>query len=126
MASTGQEEISLSVDETNALRAKLGLKPLNLGPSKRDGQDLPLAEPVSKSEDEKIKKEKEDQKRLADSISSGGGVLDVFGDSGSTEDWLSRQVKKVRESTEENDDSESSSNSSESEASSDSDDSNSK
>ena len=92
--SGNSQEISLSVDETNELRARLGLKPLVPGKSSRQNQ---VEEPVY-TEKEKHKEsdstEKEDGKRLLNEISSGGGVLDVFGDSVSLSDWLLESRKK--------------------------------
>ena len=105
----------MSLEEPNELRARLGLKPLRVESAEKTV--LLIAKAIPIKEDETVTKEKEEQKRLAESISTGGGVLDVFGESGSTEDWLVRQKKKLRETTEEPDDSESSSISSDDESS---------
>ena len=96
MANNGNEEISLSVEESNALRIKLGLKPLRIHAEGTNDSDLPILEPIVNAADERDALEKREVKRLADSLSSGGGVLDIFGDSCSTEDWLSQQKKKFR------------------------------
>ena len=111
------EEISLSVEETNALRVKLGLKPLKPKPDHSDDQRPPSPVPVAdilpgkKQPDDH---DKEDGKRLVHEMTSGGGVLDVFGDASSTTDWLTQHKKKLKTDAEENEshtDSESSSDS---------------
>ena len=110
MSASAQEEISLSVEETNALRAKLGLKPL--ADSQKKSGSLPEApqEPSKPVQDV----EKQEGKRMADALSSGGGVLDVFGADESTSDWLAKLPKRsqTQEASENHvDDSESSSDS---------------
>jgi hypothetical protein len=91
--STGtQEEISLSVEETNAIRAKLGLKPLHVTTKKSFGLPVVPEKPVEKV----IDTEKQEGKRMAEALTSGGGVLDVFGSDESPLNWLSKLPKRVQ------------------------------
>lgn len=74
------EEISLSVEESNALRKSLGLKPLRatkdkLLESKGEPELYVAAKTVPiKSEDDDIA----NGRRLLETLSSGGGILDMF------------------------------------------------
>ena len=91
------EEITLNVDDTNALRIKLGLQPLHTSERENSKDErLPDLQMKPKVVDTKAEAEKEVGKRLVSDISSGGGVLDLFGDSGSTNDWLQSHAKKVK------------------------------
>lgn len=76
------DEISLSVEDTNAIRAKLGLKPLVVG---RDAPVRPdIADVIGSSKvdvvESKLEADKEEGKRLLDELTTGGGILDLFGD----------------------------------------------
>jgi U4/U6.U5 tri-snRNP-associated protein 1 len=98
--SNGQEEISLSVEETNALRAKLGLKPLCFGTADT-ARDSTFSVTVGTSNVHETPDsvDKEEGKRLVAQISSGGGVLDVLEASDSLAVWLQKQVKKPKVSS---------------------------
>lgn len=88
------EEISLSIDETNALRAKLGLKPLRMESAEsRQTGVLPTPPVTEQKLKQKEVSEKEDNKRLVSDLTGGGGVLDIFGDVDATADWVKRQRK---------------------------------
>lgn len=87
------EEISLSVDDTNALREKLGLKPLQIS---RDIEAIPEDTVVDrKTENEaKLDVEVNDGKRLVEELSSGGGILDLLDGSGSILDSIPTSAKR--------------------------------
>jgi hypothetical protein len=78
----GADEISLTVEETNRIRVKLGLKPLAV-----DTEAAGVAQIAKQSAPEdpakiarKLAEEKEEErtKRLRDEIMSGGSILDDF------------------------------------------------
>jgi hypothetical protein len=94
--SGNSQEISLSVEETNELRVRLGLKPLVPGKGFRPAQDEEAPHADKKEPEEPDSAEKEEGKRLLNEISSGGGVLDVFGDSAPLSDWLTESRKKAK------------------------------
>ena len=95
--SNGQEEISLSIEETNALRAKLGLKPLKLQSTGSASVRLVPVDKKPSNDDQKAdSSEKAEGKRLVAAISSGGGVLDVFGEGEGLGDWLRNQSKRPK------------------------------
>lgn len=98
--SNGQDEISLSIEETNALRASLGLKPLTVG-SADTARDATSSVRVGSSNVRETPDsvDKEEGKRLVAQISSGGGVLDVLEGSESLAAWLEQQVKKPKVSS---------------------------
>lgn len=91
------EEISLSVEETNSLRAKLGLKPLRIESTSEESREklgdhaTTSIQASSKNDDDR-----DEGKRLISEITSGGGVLDVLGDFSSTTDWLSKHKKRLK------------------------------
>ena len=89
------EEISLSVDDTNALREKLGLKPLQIS---RDIEAIPEDTVVDrKTENEaKLDVEVNDGKRLVEELSSGGGILDLLDESGSILDSIQTSAKRSK------------------------------
>lgn len=88
------EEISLSIEETNALRAKLGIKPLRIE-SAGSGQTgvLPWPPVTELKLNQKEVSEKEENKRLVSDLTGGGGILDIFGDVDAAADWVKRQRK---------------------------------
>lgn len=76
------EEVSLSIEETNALRKSLGMKPLVLEKSESKGSSTVLpkyVEPVPEKDPTKDQ-EVDEGKRLLDSLSSGKGILDMLND----------------------------------------------
>jgi hypothetical protein len=89
------DEISLSVEDTNAIRAKLGLKPLVVGrdsPAQQNIADIGSSSKVDVVES-KLEADKEEGKRLLDELTTGGGILDLFGD---VPDVSSADPKRVR------------------------------
>ena len=71
------EEVSLSIEETNELRRKLGLKPLQVNVENVKVSEVPrkpAAEPAKKPPD----RDTEEGKRLFQDLSGGGGILDLF------------------------------------------------
>jgi hypothetical protein len=89
------EEISLSVDDTNALMENLGLKPLQIS---RDIEAIPEDTVVDrKTENEaKLDVEVNDGKRLVEELSSGGGILDLLDESGSILDSIQTSAKRSK------------------------------
>ena len=90
------EEISLSIEETNELRLKLGLKPLQVNVESVKGSEVPrkpAAEPAKKLTD----RDTEEGKRLFQDLSGGGGILDLFDDevSDKSSDERSPKSRKV-------------------------------
>jgi len=93
------EEISLSIDETNALRAKLGLCPLKLN-TEDETNTISVIE--SKQNVDKPTKSDEyhnESKRMFDDISGGGGILDILGDLASDSEQDASAVKIQKSST---------------------------
>jgi hypothetical protein len=88
-----KEEISLSVEETNALRARLGLAPLKI--RKTDPSELPLA-PRQDPSGTKPDQEKEQGKRLVEALSRLDEQPDSSSDPASFDDWLSEHRKRLK------------------------------
>ncbi|WAR18739.1 SNUT1-like protein [Mya arenaria] len=106
-ATSGGGDLSLSIEDTNKLRAKLGLKPLEVGPKKPDTEKESLKDDVHKPAEnwgdakktEKIK-EKLDRAKQRRQISSKLGKLKTLGESDSDEDaatWVRKNRMKQRE-----------------------------
>jgi hypothetical protein len=75
------EEISLSIEETNVLREKLGLKPLQLKPVEdvdESSLDRKPPNPSKKSIEEN--EYLQEGKRIFENISGGGSILDTLND----------------------------------------------
>ncbi len=73
------DEISLSVDDTNALRIKLGLKPLDTRVKETlQVADEPSLAKHSNDGDKKLEVDTTEGKRLLDELTSGGGILELF------------------------------------------------
>ena len=88
------DEISLSVEETNELRRKLGLKPLKerVLHSMTSWSKLPAD---CATESKKAEESGNDETKFATILTSGGGILDA--DKGSsTLDWLASMKNRKR------------------------------
>lgn len=96
------EEISLSIEETNQLRAKLGMKPLVIDAGKcPDSRKIDTSSiPILDDKARKLEKERESNKRLFDDLTSGGGILDSFSSNESEPDsedkFESHEGKKAK------------------------------
>ena len=91
------EEISLSVDDTNALRARLGLKPLKISEKLSEANEAVLNDDKdSKLADTRADSEVKEGKRLLEEISSGGGILDCLNVSDLLKGASSPQEKKTK------------------------------
>ncbi|KAH3855507.1 U4/U6.U5 tri-snRNP-associated protein 1-like isoform X5 [Dreissena polymorpha] len=106
-ASGGGGDISLSIEETNKLRAKLGLKPLEVGAKKPDAEKESLKDDIHQpaqnlwkmKETEKIKEKLERSKQRRD-VEKKLDKIKTLGESDSDEDaaaWVRKNRMKQRE-----------------------------
>lgn len=92
------EEISLSVDDTNALREKLGLKPLEISNAGIGATPKVTVVDRNTTNESKVDVEVNDGKRLVEELSSGGGILDLLDGSSSVLDSIQKSAKKRKAS----------------------------
>ena len=92
------DEISLTVEETNELRIKLGLKPLRLDQEATD-EGIRSIDVLSKTRPHTNDKDTDEGKRLFQELSSGGGILD-FLDVGESADSASPSPSKKQKTKE--------------------------
>ncbi|XP_061162474.1 U4/U6.U5 tri-snRNP-associated protein 1-like isoform X2 [Saccostrea echinata] len=103
-------DVSLSIEETNRIRAKLGLKPLDVGPEKKQTDDgflitkegdvhKPALSLTEKKETEKLKEriqKMKDKRKIKDQL----GKVKTLGESDSDDDttaWVKKSRQKQKE-----------------------------
>ena len=90
------EEISLSIEETNAIREKLGLKPLLIVENSDLSLNLSVSNRIPKLKSTKDDDYREENKRLFDDIAGGGSILDSLGDVEANSDLGAHSEKRIR------------------------------
>jgi hypothetical protein len=86
------DEISLTVEETNELRKKLGLRPLDT--VNKSKTDVPMPVDVqTKKKDKTHDRDTDEGKRLLQELSGGGGILDDIVGSVSESDQSAKRLR---------------------------------
>ena len=99
------DEISLSIEETNELRRKLGLKPLQISTETVKNSKPDHINTTVNPSKRQLEKDADEGKRLFQELSGGGGILDLFDDAKPSDPSGGTSPKKQRTDSSENEDS---------------------
>lgn len=86
------DEISLTVEETNELRKKLGLRPLDTVNESKTEVPIPV-DVQTKKKDKTHDRDTDEGKRLFQELSGGGGILDDIVGSVSESDQSTKRLR---------------------------------
>ena len=99
------DEISLSVEDTNELRRKLGLKPLRIETASIPESTSSDSKNIQVTTKPARDKDTDEGKRLFQELSGGGGILDLFDDPVASDESEERLPKMRKTDSSESEDS---------------------